>query len=283
MTTRTTDAENALSFLRNPSLWTKAGTDDLLRNLFLCSVILGNNFSKSFLEEIRPFYVYITERTTVKQRLEILTRVAEAAEWRETGLTCHLPYLGMDEDPAVISTASLSLCVLYPPPDGDPLAGPKAVLRFTEAADTEASHAGTLQGILLLGDRRVLPLLDRCWMPLGFEGRQLLANAWSGFVYASTVDFLLNWLERTDDEGDYGAVAGVLAGYPLRRNAYPFVVDIERKFPANGPGDDPPIRRLGQWTFEEYGSIIAPRLMDIAEKETGDRVVPLVLSAWGIA
>ena len=91
MTTRTTDGENALSFLRNPSLWSKAGTDDLLTNLFQCSVILGNNYSKVFLEEIRPFYVHIMERTTVKQRLEILARVAEAAERRTVNSNAAVP------------------------------------------------------------------------------------------------------------------------------------------------------------------------------------------------
>ena len=283
MTTRTADAERAWVLLRNPALWAGSGTDDLLGNLFFYSLILGHDYSESLLEEIRPYYWYVAERTTVEERLGVLTRLSEVAEKRVTGPVCLLPFLCADEEPAVISSAALLLCVLILPKDGDLLTGPKAVLKYTEASDTEPSRAGILQGILLLGDRRVLPLLERCWESLGAKGRHLLAHAWSGFVYASTVEFLLDWLEKTEDECEYGVISGVLAGYPLRRDKYPFVVDVERKFPANGPGNDPVVRRIAQWTFEEYGKIIAPRLKAIGEAETGDKVIPKVLGIWGIS
>ena len=60
------------------------------------------------------------------------------------------------------------------------------------------------------------------------------------------------------------------------------MLDVERKFPVNGPGDGPAVRYLSQWSFEEYGAIIAPRLKAIAAAETGDKVILKVLGAWGI-
>ncbi|HEY5625387.1 MAG TPA: tyrosine-type recombinase/integrase [Dehalococcoidia bacterium] len=42
---------------------------------------------------------------------------------------------------------------------------------------------------MLLGDRRTLPLLKGCWRNLDREGRSGLTRAWSGFVYASVIDF----------------------------------------------------------------------------------------------
>lgn len=283
MTTQTADHEKSLSLLRNPSLWPGTRTRELLGNLSYYSMLLGDSYSDDFLEEIRPYYWYVAERTTVKERLDLLLQLAELAERRVTGLGCLQPFLSADEDPAVISTASLNLAVLIPLVDGDPLTGPREVLRFTEGADTDATYAGILQGILLLGDRRILPLLDRCWEPLGPEGRRILLHSWSGFVYASTIDFLLSWLESATAESEYGSIAGVLASYPLRKDAFPFVADVERKFPANGPGKGPCVRQLGRWTFEEYGKIIAPRVKAIAAAETGERVIPKVLGAWRIS
>ena len=182
----------------------------------------------------------------------------------------------------MISTAALNLSFLIPPRGGDPLTGPKDVLGFIETADTDNSRVGILQGVLLLGDRRILPLLDRCWEKLGREGRRRLTHSWSGFVYASTIDFLLGWLEATNDDWDYGAIAAALASYPIRQKRIPLVLDVERKLPVNGPEDGPAVRYISQWSFEEYGAIIAPRLKAIAAAETGDKVIPKVLGAWGI-
>jgi hypothetical protein len=172
--------------------------------------------------------------------------------------------------------------LLIPQRGSDPLTGPKDVLGFLEGSDTDNTRVGILQGVLLIGDRRVLPLLDRCWEGLGREGRRCLAHSWSGFVYASTIEFLLDWLERTDNEADYGSISAALLLCTVRQKNSPFVLDVERKFPANGFGDGPPLRFLKQWTFEEYGKIIAPRLRAIGEAETGEKVIPKVLEAWGI-
>jgi len=128
-------------------------------------------------------------------------------------------------------------------------------LRLVEAdsAETDAACAGILQGLLLLGDRRVLPLLDRCWEPLGEEGRRILIHSWSGFVYASTIEFLPGWLECEEDESMYGSIAGTLGGYPLRGDAHPFVLDVERKFSADGEEEGPPVKVAGEWTFGSTG------------------------------
>jgi hypothetical protein len=253
-----------------------------VENLVTLSLYLGVCYTEALFEEFRPFYWYVAERTTVEQRLRILTDLAKLVEGFEAGIASLLPFLNADEEPAVISTAALQLCVLIPRREGDPLTGPKYILESLETCDTENSLVGSLQGVLLLGDRRVLPLLDRCWEKLGREGRRLLANSWSGFVYASTIEFLMDWLEKTNDEADYGSIAAALVLCTVREKNFPFVLDVERKFPANGDGDIPPVCILHQWTFEEYGKIIALRLKTIAAAETGEKVMPKVLAAWGI-
>jgi len=282
MTTETAEREKALELLCNPSLWSETEKADLLRNLRYYCLLLGHSYNDDFLEKIRPYYWHVAERTTIDERLELLDSLVVLVEKRVAGLGSLKPFLYADEETSVISTASLNIAIFIPPKDGDPLTGPKEVLGYAEGADTEATYTGILQGVLQLGDRRILPLLDGCWKELGREGRRLLANSWSGFVYASTIDFLLGWLEKADDERDYGSIAAALASYPIRPKRIPLVLDVMRKFPANGPDDEPAVRFLNQWTFEEYGAIIAPRLKAIAAAETGDKVIPKVLGAWGI-
>jgi hypothetical protein len=101
-------------------------------------------------------------------------------------------------------------------------------------------------------------------------------------VYASTIEFLLDWLEKTNDERDYGSIAAALVLLTVRPKRSPYVLDIERKFPAYGEEEGPPVRVLHQWTIEEYGKIIVSRLKAIAAAETGEKVMPKVLEAWGI-
>lgn len=274
--------EEALSLLRTPALWPETGIDQLTDALIILSLHLGVRYTEETFEEIRPFYWHVAGRTTVEQRLEVLAGISEAIGNLEAGLASLLPFLCADEEPAVISTAALNLSSLIPPREGDPLTGPKDVLKFLKEADTESSRAGILQGILLLGDRRVLPLLDRCWEGLAPEGRRILAHAWSGYVYASTIEFLLSWLESATDDREYGMIAGVLASYPHRSCIVPAVLDVERKFPAYEAPEGERVRILARWTFREYGRIIAPRLKALAERETGEKVIPKLMAAWGI-
>ncbi len=273
----------SLDLARNSARWSETDTDRLIGHVFILAVHLGVWHTEDIFEEVRPFYRHVAERTTLEDRLGLVMRLSELCEKFEAGLASLVPFVCADEEPEVISTAALNLCVLIPPRHGDILTGPKDVLGFLEDVDSDISRSAILQGVLMLGDRRVLPLLSRCWEGLGREGRKVLAHSWSGLVFASTVDFLLDWFEGTEDENDHGCIAAALASYPRREKLLPLVVDIERKFPANGESDGPLMQCVGQWSFEEYGKIIAPRLKAIAKAETGHRVIPQVLAAWGIS
>ncbi|MBE0555964.1 MAG: hypothetical protein IH628_01920, partial [Proteobacteria bacterium] len=159
--------EKAFDLVRDPSRWPAATTDQLLEILHSFSEWLGSNYSEERFEEFRPFYWHIAERTTADQRLGVLLSLAEEVEFSDLGPVSLLPFLCADEDTKVISTAAMNLAVLIPPMDGDPLSGPKYILEGLDTCDTENSLVGNLQGVLLLGDCRVLPLLDRCWERLG--------------------------------------------------------------------------------------------------------------------
>ena len=131
-------------------------------------------------------------------------------------------------------------------------------------------------------DRRALPLLEGCWERLGRTSRARLAGSWSGVAYASLVDFLLGWMERTADEEDLHTVGEALADIP-GRSGQGKVGDVERKFPSNAPDDLPPIRVIEERIFPEYGERIGPRLVAMMKKSSAPMVIPKVLRAWNIS
>lgn len=155
---------------------------------------------------------------------------------------------------------------------------------------SDETRAGILAGLLVLGDRRTLPYLRGCWRLLPplppdraaalTDPRMRLTNATTGVVHASHIEFFLDWLEDAD-ESEFGAIAGALVRL-ARASSYPKVVDIQRRFPATPDDENPVITTLAEWTFNEYGQLIAPRLLDLGRRENEPKVLPVLLEAWGI-
>ena len=158
----------------------------------------------------------------------------------------------------------------------------KTLRRMADNARDETALLGMLTGLLLLGDRRTLSLLEGCWERLGRSARARFAAAWGGYPYASHVDFLLTWLERTEDDEDVHNVGEALAMIP-GRDGHEKVIDIERKLPANLPDNLPAIRMIESWTFSEYGERIEPRLTALMRQELVPAVIPKIKRSWRIS
>src|SRR5262249_19536487 len=128
-----------------------------------------------------------------------------------------LPFVVLDPDLTVVSTAALDFAVLRQPDEAfEPFTGPRLLLTYAspDGGLPEVTRAGILTGLVLRGDRRLLPLLDGCWRTLGSEGRRWLARATSGYITAGLIDFFLGWLEQTEDETDFGGIVGTLCRMP---------------------------------------------------------------------
>jgi tetratricopeptide (TPR) repeat protein len=150
---------------------------------------------------------------------------------------------------------------------------------------SETVRISVFSGLLLLGDRRVLPILDRLWGLLGRQGRRRMLYAKSGVAYASTVDFLLDRLGKERDEGLFGSLAAALCRLPevTAQGRHPgYVVDVARRLPSSFLESEPTLTLLDAWPIEEYGARIAPRLKELAREESEPKVLPTVMAAWGI-
>ena len=192
------------------------------------------------------------------------------------------PFAWIEEDPELISSACLGIAILHGTDGGDVLDGPRHVVEMATRGCSEATRSGyMLRGPLLLGDRRLSPMLREAIAGLSIEGQTALAPAWSGYVYAAMVDLYLDWLASEPPDGVYGLLAGWLARLP-ERSVVDTVLDFERKLPVWSEAEGEAVRVVALWTLDDFAERIAPRLRRLAECESEPRVMPVVLEAWGI-
>jgi hypothetical protein len=188
------------------------------------------------------------------------------------------PFLLLDEDLGIISLATQVYALLRGPKPGEaPFCGVENLLSIVDEVPLEQLRkAAILRGLILLGDRRLLPLLNGCWRRLGPDGRQVLSQASSGLVTVGLVEFLLDWLEQADNEGDFGAVVAAFCKMP-ELSTQGAVAEIERAIPCDPRA---PVQLIRSWTFPDYLELIRPQLERLAKRETEPKVIPFVFEHW---
>jgi hypothetical protein len=276
------DAQRSL--WEQPDRWAQLDNDQLQRLTMFACVHYGRTCDPRDLAHLMALYPLVAERLPLEIRQDLLVGVNELVEQGSTTVNAFLPFIHMDPELGVISSAALDFAVLMPLRDGDPLTGPKYLLRdVVGLPNDEHIRVGTLIGLLLLGDRRVTRLLDRCWLDLSPAGRNQLSHAYSGWTYASTVEFLLNWLDDTllrGDESEFGFVAAAIAKR-AGATAAPDGPGCRAAVPGgriSRTGDPDP----AEWTFEDYGAVIADRLTSAYRAESYPTVVDKVMEVWDI-
>lgn len=263
-----------------PDRWESIGADALKQLAFYECLRFGATGDLTMVPSLGKLYEVVARRTGERDRLSLLAQVARSLHTNVGGIDALMPFIFGDPDLSVVAAASMDLALLVPLADGDPMTGPRTLRRMADRAEDEGVRLGMLCGLVSLGDRRTLPLLEGCWRTVGGERRRALGGFWPGCAFASTIEFLVGWMEEADGEDDFEAVAAALAAMPGRAGSSG-VIDVERSLPMNAAGDRPPITVLGEWSAGEYGRLIAPRLVALLERDPGRRAVPAVLAAWG--
>lgn len=266
-------------FGRDPEAWKRLEEDELLLLAFQQALYLGSGESEAG-SGLAGLYAEMVARVTRDDRMELLDRVSEAVEAGSTTVLALMPFLQHEPDASIVQSAALAFAAHMPLTAGDPMTGPRTIAALVPHADDDAVRVGLISGLLALGDRRVLPVLRGLWRHLGPEAREALTRQSLPFACASTVEFLLDWLEDADEEG-FGIAAAMLARIPADGNGR--VLDLKRRFPANLDGDEIGIEVVGEWTAADFGARIAPRLADLERRENEPRVLPAVRAAWSVA
>jgi hypothetical protein len=229
---------------------------------------------------VAGLYAVVAERLSLDRRQELRVRVSDSIAAGQASVNSLNVFLAEDPEIAVISSAALDFAVLGPAGD-DPLRCPRFLYQQATQHTWPRVRVGILIGLLLLGDKRVTHLIAECWRALPTDERQRLAGAWSGYVYAAVVEFLLDWLAEEADPTVCAAIATNLTKMPASALA-PHVLDIERAFPLTAAPPGQPVRTLGDWTFPEYGAIVARRLHAVAGLQHASALLPDINRAWAI-
>jgi hypothetical protein len=263
----------------DPDVWEDLDDKELKQVVMIKCIEYGLSQDGSRIPVLFGLYRHAVAQLDLSDRLEMLTEFSRSTEEQHgKGHMGLMMFLAVDDNPAVQSSAALSLSVLYDPEDGDELAGPAFVVRtlLNRESDPESQGVG-LGGVLLLGDKRVMPLLEDAWEQLSEEAQLAMTKAKSGFVSEGIVEFWLNCLESGCSESVFGSVVAAIAKMPVIAQV-PFVLDIERLFPAYAGGE--PMRPLRRTSFSDYLEEIRPRLEALEEEESEPKLIPKIYEIW---
>jgi hypothetical protein len=263
----------------DPDAWIGLDDDELKQVLSVKFIEYGATQDGSRIAGLFALYRYSMQRLDVDERQAMLTEFSEMIEQHEgLGHMGLMMFLAADMDPGIRSSAALSLSVLLDPADGDELAGPRFVIRTLINHDGGAPGQGAaLGGVLLLGDKRIMPLLAEVWDELSEETQLEMTAAKSGFVSEGVIEFWLDRLEAGCSEAVFGSAVAAIAKMPVIAQV-PYVLDMERLLPAYAGGE--PMKLLRRTSFADYLEKIRPRLKALEQRESKPKVIPRIFQFW---
>jgi len=263
----------------NKEAWSEADDDDLMQAIVFKCLEYGQSEDMTLIMPLFEFYRYGMERFDAKTRLEMLLNFTRSIEQNQgAGVMCLMMFLAADTDYGVISTAAMNMAVLKSPENDDPLDSIRFVVRSASRDPNAENFGAALAGILLLGDKRVLPVLEKAWDELSDEGRLSLTRAKSGLVTEAVVEFWISCLEKECSEEVKGSLIAAIAKLPFIAS-YPYVFDMERVLPVYKDPENPvhPLRRT---SFTDYLNEIRPKLEALEEEESEPKLIPSVYAVW---
>lgn len=285
------NVEEALRFFASETEWAGlnlAETEFVLEETLKC---YGSTFDGAMIRELFKFYRRYLGMASVSRRQQLLSRmtdfISNGHQNRSIALLC---FISADTDGQITSGAALDLAMVMTMDKGDPLTGPKFVAFHgcggsraklgRLASDDEGDVAA---GLLLLGDMRLLPLLEEVWERLTPGGRHRMIRRHSNLVSALAVEFLLRRLEADKAEEYHGELGAALHNLPeiAARMPAAYVMDIRRNF-GLPPGKEP-MELLCRETLAEAFARIRPRLQALIDRESEPKVLPNVLTTWAVA
>ena len=285
------NVEEALRFFASEAEWdglNLAETEVVLEETLKC---YGSTFDGAMILELFKFYRRYLGMADVGRRQQLLTRMTEflsnGQQHRSIALLC---FISADTDGQITSGAALDLAMVMPADKGDPLTGPKFAafhgcggVRAKLGKPGSDDEGDVAAGLLLLGDMRLLPLLEEIWGRLTPEGRRRMVRRRSNLVSALMIEFLLRRLEADKAEEYFGELGAALHNLPEIASQLPMavVMDIRRNFGL--PAGKEPMELLRRETLAEAFARIRPRLEALIARESEPKVLPAALAAWAEA
>ena len=273
------DLDDFLRTLQDPERHGYIDDGDLEEFMYVGLNVYGTLNREDLIPHLIHLYGELVKRLMSSARMNLLQAVRAKVEDKTLSVNALLPFIGFEPDQSIVSTSVIDYCMIRET-DEDELAGVGDVIGIMNSGRA-LCPGGIIGGLLLLGDSRVVDLLER--LPR-LRGDQIsdLVKTFSGFVYAPMIDFYLNWLEELNTsktEADFGALASGLVNM-VQNDRYGIVTATKRHF--GKPKADPPIEVVSQQSFDDYFNKVVKRMEKIAESETEPKVMPEVIKRWHI-
>lgn len=240
----------------------------------------GTTANPDFVKKLMILYRHYATRIHPAQRLRNYQATVDRVLAGESGVHALMPFVCCDPARPVASTAALDYVVLAPSTEESATAGACEILDLYERGAL-ANGLAVLGGLVMTGDRRILAMLRSHCRALSCEEIEILIKCRGSLLTAGVVEFYLEWLEDLDSRTECESYAAVAAGFAnLAIGASDETVhDIERVIPSS---PDNAVRIINQWPLSEYAVSITSRLEDVARREEGEPIMPVVMSMWGL-
>lgn len=272
--------DELLHLLRNPNRYSNFDRSTLDELVFSGIRLFGCTGNLEIPSLFGTLYVIYRLDVPVEARLENFLSMDYLVRSKEVFPIALIIYVVEEIDVALVATATMSTAIEGHAKDG-PMDSPVLLIDLIKERAVRCP-GGVFSGLLFLGDRRVSELL---WDARDILDENSLTDVVKNrppFLYASVLDFWLDWIEEIvsdpNQEQTFSLLCATLVNYAGLVGDEDIVYDVERIFePA--PGVDS-VRILKQWPAREYAKVIRDRIQGIAQRETGERILPAVLEAW---
>jgi hypothetical protein len=272
-----------VQFIEHVERWDGLKTLD---DIVLCEILrYGMYNDAATIPELKQFYCKHFLPVPVERRSQVYGHVAGMVENVDfVSPNAFLPFVVGDDDKMIVATAVIDYLSLTPVPADDPMSEVREIIDLI--ASGALKNEGAAFGALLhLGDPRVCKLIWPLRDTLDIDSLKDAVNCQTSFISACTVEFYVDWLEGL--EGDIGDGEFALAAAGLasvrRMSGMNEVFTGLRPFPFTKTMTAEEIRAIAKpIPIADYLERIAPRLYALERSEPPPRVVPDVLTAWGL-
>ena len=262
----------------------------LLDDIALCEIIRYGVFNDSAM--IGPlgnlYQTLVLPNLSEERRWKIYRQIVEVIDNLDTvSINSLLPFIAEEPSKRIVSSAVIDYVCLRPLSKNDEMSGAKDIIGMIQSATLKNSGAA-FGGLLHLGDARICKLLWHIRDELSQDEISVAVTCTTGFLYAATVEFEIDWMEALDGDikdGLFGILASGLA-LQFKNNQYDAALTGYRQFPTKKNATEADIKKARALakpiSVSEYTKKIAPRLYALERTEPPPRVMPQVLSTWGL-
>jgi hypothetical protein len=272
-----------LKEISDAKVWLSKSTDELSATLYRAIVCYGSTNLESLVPFIFPVYQHFVDESEVSHRLELEGVIRSNVEQGRLSLNALLPFIYIDNNKSVVSTATIDLCMIGKPTAEDPLAWPRRIVNDLTAG-MPVCKGGVLGGLLCLGDARVVELLLPLRDVFSVDDIPIAATCNASWASIASFEFWLDWAEALAQQGltETGHFGDMMSALILlQRASNGRFLSVRRNFGyLFDESIQAPLEILAEYSYAEMRLKYGGRLMTLAKAESEPKLALEVLNGF---